>query len=152
MERTFLAIKPDAVQRGLIGEVITRLERKGYKLIGMKFMQVSRELAEKHYGEHKGKAFFDGLIDYITSAPIVAMVWEGKDVIASMRKIMGATNPLAADTGTIRGDLGIDLGRNIIHGSDSPESARREISLFFKDKELLPGWVRNLDQWIYESR
>src|SRR3989339_188866 len=141
MERTFLAIKPDAVQRGLIGEVISRLERKGFKLAGMKFMLVTPELAKKHYGEHEGKPFFNGLIDYITSAPIVAMVWEGKEVVAAMRKIMGATNPASSDVGTIRGDLGIDLGRNVIHGSDSTESAQREISLFFKPDELVE-WKR----------
>ncbi|MEW5821353.1 MAG: nucleoside-diphosphate kinase [Cyanobacteriota bacterium] len=150
MERTFLAIKPDAVQRGLIGEVICKIEKKGFKLVGMKFMQVSKDLAETHYGEHKGKPFFNGLIDYITSAPIVAMVWEGKDVIATMRKVMGATNPMNADVGTIRGDFGIDMGRNIIHGSDSAESAKREIGLFFKEDELLPGWNRDIDCWIYE--
>lgn len=150
MERTFLAIKPDAVQRGLIGEVICKIEKKGFKLVGMKFMQVSKDLAETHYGEHKGKPFFNGLIDYITSAPIVAMAWEGKDVITTMRKIMGATNPMNADVGTIRGDFGIDMGRNIIHGSDSAESAKREIGLFFKEEELLPGWNRDIDCWIYE--
>jgi len=149
MERTFLAIKPDAVQRGLIGEVISRLERKGFKLAGMKFMLVTPELAKKHYGEHEGKPFFNGLIDYITSAPIVAMVWEGKEVVAAMRKIMGATNPASSDVGTIRGDLGIDLGRNVIHGSDSTESAQREISLFFKPDELVE-WKRTTDTWIYE--
>lgn len=149
MERTFLAIKPDAVQRGLIGEVISRLERKGFKLAGMKFMLVTPELAKKHYGEHEGKPFFNGLIDYITSAPIVAMVWEGKEVVSAMRKIMGATNPAASDVGTIRGDLGIDLGRNVIHGSDSTESAQREISLFFKPEELVE-WTRTTDSWIYE--
>lgn len=150
MERTFLAIKPDAVQRGLIGEVISRIERKGFKLVGMKFMQVTPELAKKHYGEHLGKPFFEGLISYITSAPIVAMVWEGKDVVATMRKIMGATNPGKADVGTIRGDLGIDMGRNIIHGSDSNESAAREIALFFNDHELVKAWDRTVDPWIYE--
>lgn len=149
MERTFLAIKPDAVQRGLIGEVISRLERKGFKLAGMKFMLVTPELAKKHYGEHEGKPFFNGLIDYITSAPIVAMVWEGKEVVSAMRKIMGATNPASSDVGTIRGDLGIDLGRNVIHGSDSTESAQREISLFFKPEELVE-WKRTTDTWIYE--
>ncbi len=150
MEKTFLAIKPDAVQRALIGEVISRIEKKGFKLIGMKLMLVTPELAKKHYGEHEGKPFFNGLIEYITSSPIVAMVWEGKDVIATMRKIMGATNPMQSDVGTIRGDLGIDLGRNIIHGSDSPDSAKREISLFFDDKELLSGWDRTVEKWIYE--
>lgn len=150
MERTFLAIKPDAVQRGLISEVIGRIERKGFKLVGMKLMQVTPELAKKHYGEHEGKPFFNGLITYITSSPIVAMVWEGKDVVGTMRKVMGATNPANADVGTIRGDLGIDMGRNIIHGSDSPESAKREISLFFAEEELIPGWSRCSEQWIYE--
>lgn len=150
MERTFLAIKPDAVQRGLIGEVISRIERKGFKLVGMKMINITTELAKKHYGEHEGKPFFNGLVSYICSAPVVAMVWEGKDVIKTMRKIMGATNPANADVGTIRGDLGIDMGRNIIHGSDGPESAQREISLFFNENELLPGWDRNVDCWIYE--
>lgn len=150
MERTFLAIKPDAVQRGLISEVIGRIERKGFKLVGMKMMQVTPELAKKHYGEHEGKPFFNGLVQFITSSPIVAMVWEGKDVVATMRKIMGATNPANAEVGTIRGDLGIDMGRNIIHGSDSTESAKREISLFFSDAELLDSWKRNVDDWIYE--
>lgn len=150
MERTFLAIKPDAVQRGLISQVIGRIERKGFKLVGMKFMRVTKELAEQHYGEHKGKPFFDNLVKFITSGPIVAMVWEGKDVILTMRKVMGATNPANADVGTIRGDLGIDMGRNIIHGSDGAESAKREIDLFFKEDELVDSWERNVDCWIFE--
>lgn len=150
MERTFLAIKPDAVQRGLIAEIIGRIEKKGFKLVGLKIMQVTPELAKRHYAEHEGKAFFEGLISYITSAPIVAMVWEGKNIVSTMRKIMGATNPANAEVGTIRGDLGIDMGRNVIHGSDSIESAKREISLFFADNELLTSWNRELDKWIYE--
>ena len=150
MERTFIAIKPDAVQRGLIGEILSRIEKKGFKLVGLKIMQVTPELAKQHYAEHVGKPFFDGLIAYITKAPIVAMVWEGKNVVATMRKIMGATNPANAEVGTIRGDFGIDMGRNIIHGSDSLESAKREISLFFSDAELLSSWNRDVDNWIYE--
>ena len=133
MERTFVAIKPDAVQRGLIGEVISRLEKKGFTLIAMKFMQVSNELAEKHYGEHKGKPFFNGLVKFITSGPIVVMVWEGEDIINSVRKMMGKTNPLEAEVGTIRGDFGTDIGHNVVHGSDSKASAEREINLFFKE-------------------
>lgn len=137
MERTFLAIKPDGVQRGLIGKIISRLEEKGFKLVAMKLMLVSNELASKHYGEHKEKPFFNDLVSFITSGPIVAMVWEGKDVINTMRKIMGKTNPQQADKGTIRGDFALDIGRNIVHGSDSAESAKREISLFFKEEELI---------------
>ncbi len=149
MERTFLAIKPDGVQRGLVGEVIQRFERKGYKLVGMKMMQVPRETAENHYGEHKGKPFFDGLVDYITSAPIVAMAWEGNNVVAAARQIVGATNPQNAAPGTIRGDFAVDIGRNIIHGSDSVESGIRELGIFFKPEELT-GWERNVDRWIQE--
>jgi nucleoside-diphosphate kinase len=150
MEQTFIAVKPDAVQRGLISEVITRIEKKGFKIVAMKLMKVSPDLAKEHYKEHIGKPFFEGLISYITSSPIVAMVIEGKDVINTMRKIMGATNPVKADVGTIRGDLGIDMGRNVIHGSDGPESAKREIGLFFKDEEIISDWERCVDSWIYE--
>lgn len=149
MERTFLAIKPDAVQRGLIGEIIRRFEARGYKLVGMKLMQVSREIAETHYAEHKGKPFFEGLVQFITASPIVAMVWEGKNVILAARKMMGATNPQNAEPGTIRGDFGIDVGMNVVHGSDSPESAAREISIFFKPEELI-NWERANDRWITE--
>lgn len=148
-ERTFLAIKPDAVQRGLVGEIIQRFEQRGYKLVGMKLMQVSRETAETHYGEHKGKPFFDGLVGFITSSPIVAMVWEGKNVIACARKMMGATNPQNAEPGTIRGDFAIDVGMNCVHGSDSAASAEREIGIFFKPEELT-GWDRASDRWIEE--
>lgn len=149
MERTFLAIKPDGVQRGLVGEVIQRFERKGYKLVGMKLMQVSRDTAENHYGEHKGKPFFEGLVGYITSAPIVAMAWEGNNVVAAARQIVGATNPQNAAPGTIRGDFAVDIGRNIIHGSDSVASAERELGIFFKSEELT-GWERHNDRWIQE--
>ncbi len=151
MERTFIALKPDAVQRGLAGDIISRFERKGFKLVGMKLMQVSKNLAEQHYGEHKEKPFFGGLVDFITSAPIVAMVWEGDNVVATGRKMMGATNPKDSEPGTIRGDFAVDMGRNIIHGSDSVASATREIGLFFSDAELLPSWCRSTESWIYEN-
>lgn len=149
MQKTFLAIKPDGVQRGLIGKIILRLEEKGFKLIGMKLMKVSNELAKKHYAEHKDKPFFKGLVDFIMSGPIVAMVWEGKNIITSLRKIMGKTNPLEADLGTIRGDFAVDIGKNVVHGSDSEESAKREIALFFKEEELVT-WEQDIQKWIYE--
>ena len=134
MERTFLAIKPDGVQRGLVAEIIRRYETKGFTLVGMKFMKVSRELAEQHYDVHKERPFFTSLVDLITSGPVVAMVWEGDGVVASARKIIGATNPLTAEPGTIRGDFGINIGRNLIHGSDALETAHREIALWFKEE------------------
>jgi nucleoside-diphosphate kinase len=149
LERTFLAIKPDGVQRGLVGEIIGRFEAKGFKLVGMKLMTASRELAEKHYDVHKEKPFFPGLVNFITSGPVVAMVWEGEGVVASARKIIGATNPLNAEPGTIRGDFGINVGRNIIHGSDAIETARGEISLWFKEQEL-SAWEPSLTPWIVE--
>lgn len=149
MERTFLAIKPDGVQRGLIGEIIRRYEAKGFTLVGLKLMNVSRELAEKHYGVHKDKPFFPGLVEFITSGPVVAMVWEGEGVIASARKIIGATNPLNAEPGTIRGDYGVSIGRNIIHGSDAPETAQSEIALWFTSEELA-NWQPTINPWIYE--
>lgn len=149
MERTFIAIKPDGVQRGLVGEIIQRFESKGFKLVGLKLLQVSRELAEEHYGEHKERPFFGGLVDFITSSPVVAMVWEGKEVVAAARKMIGATNPLTSEPGTIRGDFGIDIGRNIIHGSDAVETAQREIALWFKDGELA-DWSPTINSWIYE--
>jgi nucleoside-diphosphate kinase len=149
MQRTFLAVKPDGVQRGLVGNIISRFEAKGFQLVGLKMIAVSRELAEKHYGEHKEKPFFPGLVDFITSGPVVAMVWEGKEVIATARKIIGATNPLNADNGTIRGEFGVDVGRNIIHGSDAPETAEREIALWFTASELA-SWQPTISPWIYE--
>jgi nucleoside-diphosphate kinase len=149
LERTFLAIKPDGVQRGLVGEIIGRFEAKGFKLVGMKLMTASRELAEQHYGVHKERPFFAGLVNFITSGPIVAMVWEGDGVVASARKIIGATNPLNSEPGTIRGDLAVNVGRNIIHGSDAVETANQEISLWFKDEEL-NDWTPCLTPWIVE--
>ncbi|MBD1827353.1 nucleoside-diphosphate kinase [Microcoleus vaginatus GB1-A2] len=149
MERTFLAIKPDGVQRGLVGEIIGRFEAKGFKLVGMKLMTASRELAEQHYGVHKERPFFAGLVDFITSGPIVAMVWEGDGVVASARKMIGATNPLNSEPGTIRGDLAVNVGRNIIHGSDAVETAHQEISLWFKEEEL-SAWTPSLNPWIVE--
>jgi nucleoside-diphosphate kinase len=149
LERTFVMVKPDGVQRGLVGEIIARFERRGYKLVGLKMFTMPREVAETHYAEHRGKPFFEGLVRYITSGPVVAMVWEGKNVIAAAREMMGATDPQKALPGTIRGTYGIDVGRNVVHGSDSPASAAREIGIFFKPDELL-NYERPLDRWIYE--
>ncbi len=149
MERTFVMIKPDAVQRGLIGEIISRLERKGLKIVAMKMLSVSRELAERHYAEHREKPFFGSLVDYITSAPVVAMVVEGKNAVKVVRTLVGATNPQEAQPGTIRGDFGMDIGRNVIHASDSLESAEREISLFFKPEEIVE-YKRIDEDWLYE--
>jgi len=149
MERTYLMVKPDGVQRNLAGEIISRFEKKGFKIVGLKMLRISRELAEKHYGEHAGKPFFESLVGFITSGPVVAFVIEGKDAVSAARDMMGATNPLKAAPGTIRGAYGIDIGRNIIHGSDSLESAAREISLFFKEEELVE-YSREVDGWIYE--
>jgi nucleoside-diphosphate kinase len=149
MERTFLAVKPDGVQRQLVGEIIGRYEAKGFKLVGLKLLQPTRELAEKHYAVHKERPFFAGLVDFITSGPVVAMVWEGDGVVASARKIIGATNPLTAEPGTIRGDYGANIGRNIIHGSDAIETAQTEIALWFQPEELVE-WKPSLISWIYE--
>ncbi|KAK9808940.1 hypothetical protein WJX72_006698 [[Myrmecia] bisecta] len=148
MEQTFIMIKPDGVQRGLIGDIIKRFEQKGYYLRAMQYKNVERELAEEHYVDLKSKPFYNGLVEYIISAPVVAMVWEGKAVVATGRKIIGATNPLASDPGTIRGDYCIDVGRNIIHGSDAVESAKREIGLWFPQglAEYKPHGL----PWIYE--
>ncbi len=150
MERTLILIKPDGVQRGLMGEIIGTFERTGLKCVGLKFMQVSRELAEEHYAEHKGKGFYEGLVSFITSSPIVAMVWEGPDAVAVGRKLMGATHPAQAQPGTIRGTYGIDVARNIVHGSDSPSRAEVEVGLFFTKQELV-SWKRNVDGWIVEE-
>jgi len=149
VERTFLMIKPDGVQRGLVGDIIKRYETKGFTLVGMKLMAVSRELAEKHYAVHSDKPFFAGLVEFITSGPVVAMVWEGEGVIAAARKVIGATKPLEAEPGTIRGDYGITVGRNIIHGSDAPETAKEEIALWFSDSELA-SWEPTMKGWLYE--
>ncbi len=149
MERTFIMIKPDGVQRGLIGDVIKRFETKGFTLVGMKFMAVSRELAEQHYDVHKERPFFQGLVDFITSSPVVAMVWSGEGVVASARKIIGATNPLSAEPGTLRGDFCIEVGRNLIHGSDAIETAQREIALWFSEAELVT-WETHSKPWLCE--
>jgi len=148
MERTYLMVKPDGVQRNLIGEIVSRFEKKGFQLVGAKLMQVSKETAELHYGEHKERPFFGELVDFITSSPVFAMVWEGENVIATARQMMGATNPKDSAPGTIRGEFAATVGKNIIHGSDSPESAEREIGIFFKENELVE-YSKLIKEWIY---
>lgn len=148
MEKTFLMVKPDGVQRNLIGEIINRFEKKGFKLIGAKLMSVSEELARNHYGEHEGKPFFNDLVDFITSGPVFAMIWEGENVIKTARYINGATNPQEASPGTIRGDYGMVVNKNVIHGSDSLASARREINLFFREDEILT-YIKQDQTWLY---
>ncbi len=150
MERTLVLVKPDGVQRGLIGEVISRLERRGLKLAAMKLMRMDEALAARHYGEHVERPFFRGLVEFITSAPLVAMVWEAESAVEVVRRTMGETQPAAAAPGTIRGDLALDIGRNVVHGSDSPESAEREIGLFFSQGEIL-DYARSNDPWISEG-
>ncbi|MBB4823771.1 nucleoside-diphosphate kinase [Sporosarcina luteola] len=147
MERTFLMVKPDGVQRNLIGEIVSRFEKKGFTLVGGKLMQISQDLAEQHYGEHKERPFFGELVDFITSGPVFAMVWEGENVISTARLMMGATNPKESAPGTVRGDFAVTVGKNIIHGSDSPESAVREIGLFFKEEELV-SYDKSMTSWI----
>jgi nucleoside-diphosphate kinase len=149
VERTLVLVKPDGVQRGLIGEVIARLERRGLRLVGAKFMQVSQELAETHYAIHKGKPFYEGLIGYITSAPVMAMVWEGPNAVAAIRQTMGATRPTEAAPGTLRHDFALEVGRNLTHASDSPENGAKEVALWFKPGELV-NWGRDVDRWIFE--
>jgi len=149
MERTLVLIKPDGVQRNLVGEIIKRLEQRGLKITAAKFMQVSRELAEEHYAIHKGKPFYNGLINYITSSPVLAMVWEGPNAVAAVRQTMGATNPLQAAPGTIRHDFGLMVGRNLTHGSDSPENAEKEINLWFKPEEIV-SWEPAAGKWVLE--
>lgn len=148
MEKTFLMVKPDGVQRNLIGEIVNRFESKGFKLVGAKLMIISDELAKKHYGEHEGKPFFNNLVEFITSGPVFAMVWEGEEVIQTARNMIGSTNPLEAANGTIRSDFGMVVHKNIIHGSDSLESALREINLFFS-KEEVHTYTKQDHQWIY---
>ncbi len=148
-ERTFVLLKPDAVHRGLVGASVQRFERRGLKLVALKSMNVSRQLAETYYAEHKRKPFFEGLVKYVTSSPVVAMVLEGDAAVAIVRKMMGTTNAAEAEPGTIRGDFGLTIGRNLIHGSDSPASAKREISLFFRPEELLE-YVRIDEPWLSE--
>ena len=150
MERTLILVKPDAMQRGLAGEVITRLERRGLKIVGMKLIHMDESLARKHYGIHEGKPFFNDLVEYIISSPIIAAVFEGTKAVELTRNTMGATNPLDSALGTIRGDFGMEIGRNLVHGSDSLENAGKEISLFFSPQELV-SYERDIDRWIIES-
>lgn len=150
MERTLIIVKPDAMQRGLAGEIIKRFEQRGLRIIGMKLIHMSRELAEKHYAIHRERPFFNSLVDYIISAPVVVMALEGTDAIVAARNTIGATKPSEANAGTIRGDYGLEIGRNLVHGSDSVENGQIEVSNFFSDAELLPGWSRATDTWIFE--
>jgi nucleoside-diphosphate kinase len=150
MERSFLMVKPDGVSRGLIGEVISRVEERGLRIVAMKMLRMDDKLAKKLYAEHKGKPFFEGLISFITSGPAVAMVVEGKDAVEILRSMIGKTDPKEASPGTIRGDFGIDVGRNIVHASDSLESAKKEIDLFFSSGEIL-GYSRPGEEWVYED-
>ena len=149
-ERTLVLVKPDGIQRGLAGEIVSRLESRGLRIVGLRLLRVDGALAKRHYAEHEGKPFFDGLIAYITSSPIIAAVLEGTRAIEVVRKTIGATNPADADPGTIRGDLSVELGRNLIHGSDGPDSATREIALFFDESQLF-DYERDVDRWIFED-
>lgn len=150
MERSLVLVKPDGVQRALIGEVISRLERRGLRLVAAKFMQVSKELAETHYGIHKGKPFYDGLIEYIISVPVMAMVWEGPNAVAAIRQTMGATRPTEAAPGSLRHDFALEIGRNLTHASDTPENGVGEVALWFKSEELV-DWKREVDRWVFEK-
>ncbi|NLA05158.1 MAG: nucleoside-diphosphate kinase [Firmicutes bacterium] len=141
-------VKPDGVQRNLVGEIIGRLEKKGLQPVAIKMMQIKPGLAARHYGEHEGKPFYESLLNFITSGPVVAMVWEGDNAVAAARKLIGATDPQEADPGTIRGDLALFTGNNLVHGSDSPESARREIQLFFENEDICT-YKPSLDAWVY---
>lgn len=149
MERSLIIIKPDAVQRGLIGPIVTRLEQRGLKLVGLKLIQIDEALARRHYAVHEGKPFFASLVEYIVSGPVVVAVFAGENVIKIVRNTVGATNPSEAAMGTIRGDFGLEIGRNLIHASDSPENGEQEISLFFRPEEVI-SWSRSTDSWIYE--
>jgi nucleoside-diphosphate kinase len=148
-QRTLVLVKPDGVQRGLVGEILRRLEQRGLKLVGLKLMRISKDVAARHYAEHQAKPFYDGLLGFITSGPVVAMIWEGREAVSVVRSLMGATDPLKAAPGTIRGDLALDLGMNLIHGSDSPDRAQAEIGLFFSPGEL-HDYDRTVDRWIRE--
>jgi nucleoside-diphosphate kinase len=149
LEQSLILVKPDGVQRGLIGKIISRLERRGLRLVGAKFIVVSPELAETHYAIHKGKPFYDGLITYITSAPVMAMVWEGPNAIAAVRQTMGATRPTEATPGSVRHDFALEVGRNLTHASDSVENGETEVALWFRSDELVE-WTRDIDRWIFE--
>ncbi|TET57041.1 MAG: nucleoside-diphosphate kinase [Dehalococcoidia bacterium] len=148
MEKSLVLIKPDAVQRGLAGEIISRLEKKGLSIVAMKMLHMDRALAQRHYAVHTGKAFFDDLLHFITSGPIIAIVFQGRNAVEVIRQVMGATDPAKASSGTIRGDFGIDIGHNLVHGSDSLDNASGEIDLFFSAEEIL-SYDRDLDNWIY---
>ena len=148
MERSLVLIKPDAIQRGLAGEIISRLERKGLKIVAMKMLHMDKNLAQRHYAIHKGKTFFDDLVSFITSSPLIAIVFQGKNAVEVIRQMMGETDPAKAHSGTIRGDFGIDIGHNLIHGSDSLENASKDIDLFFSAEEIF-NYDRELDTWIY---
>lgn len=150
MEKSLIILKPDAVQRGLVGPILTRLEQRGLKFIGLKLMQIDENLAGRHYQVHQGKPFYSSLVDYITSGPVVVLAVAGKEVIQIVRNTVGATNPANAAVGTIRGDFGLEIGRNLIHASDSPENGEQEVALFFQGGELLSEWKRSTDSWIYE--
>ena len=150
MERTLVLVKPDGVQRGLIGEVISRLERRGLRLVAARFMQVSKQLAETHYAIHKGKPFYEGLIAYITSAPVMARVWEGPNAVAAVRQTMGSTRPTEAAPGTVRHDFALEVGRNLTHASDEPANGEKEVALWFKPDELV-NWNREIDKWVFEK-
>ena len=150
MEKTLVLVKPDGVQRGLIGEVTSRLERRGLRLVGAKFLRVSQELAKTHYAIHQGKPFYEGLIRYITSSPVMAMVWEGPNAVAAVRQTMGSTRPTEAAPGSIRHDFALEVGRNLTHASDSVENAEVEVALWFDRAELVT-WSRDVDQWVFES-
>lgn len=150
MERSLIILKPDAVQRGLVGPILTRLEQRGLKFIGMKLMQIDEALASRHYAVHEGKPFYQSLVSYIVSGPVIVLAVAGKDVIQIVRNTVGATNPANAAPGTIRGDFGLEIGRNLIHASDSPENGVAEVGLFFQPGELVEQWSRNTDAWIYE--
>lgn len=150
MEQSLIILKPDAVQRGLIGPILTRIEQRGLKLVGLKMLQIDEALARKHYAVHEGKGFFQSLVDYIISGPVVVLVVAGANVIQIVRNTVGATNPMNAAPGTIRGDFGVEIGRNLIHASDSPENGAQEVALFFRPQELISNWGRSTDAWIYE--
>ena len=150
MERTLVLIKPDGVQRGLVGPILGRFEARGLKIVGLKLVQVPTELAERHYAVHQGKPFYEGLVRYITSSPVVAMVLEGTNTVAAIRKTVGATRSFEADPGTIRGDFALEVGRNLVHASDAPETAREEVALWFGDGELV-GYPRDSDRWVFEE-
>lgn len=151
MERTLVLIKPDGVQRGLIGEIFSRLERRGLRLVAARFCRVSRDLAQRHYAVHEGKPFYVGLVEYITSAPVMAMVWEGPSAVEAVRQTMGATRPTEAAPGTVRHDFGLEIGRNLTHASDSAQTAAQEVALWFRPEDLV-DWDRAVDRWVFEGR